>query len=50
MGRPERIQLDYKHKQAFLSMTPLRLLWLRHRIWAFLQRSFEIETRSEAVF
>jgi dienelactone hydrolase len=43
MGRPQRILLDYKHKQAFLSMTPLRLMWLRHRIWEFLQRSFEFD-------
>ena len=49
MGRPERILLNYRHKQAFLSMTPLRLLWLRHRIWEFLQRSFEIEPQSVAV-
>jgi hypothetical protein len=48
MGRPERILLHYKHKQAFLSMTPLRLFWLRHRIWEFLDRSLEIETKSEA--
>jgi dienelactone hydrolase len=48
IGRPERILLNYRHKQAFLSMTPLRLLWLRHRIWEFLQRSFEIEPQSVA--
>ena len=48
MGRPERILLNYKHKQAFLSMTPLRLFWLRHRIWEFLQRSLEIEPQSVA--
>jgi hypothetical protein len=29
-------------------MTPLRLLWLRHRIWEFLQRSFEIGPQSVA--
>jgi dienelactone hydrolase len=44
MGRPQRILLNYKHKQAFLSMTPLRLMWLRHRIWDFLQDSLEIES------
>ena len=43
MGRPQRILLDYKHKQAFLTMTPLRLLWLRHRIWDFLKSSLEVE-------
>lgn len=48
MGRPERILLNYKHKQAFLSMTPLRLLWLRRRIWEFLQRSLDIELQSVA--
>ncbi len=48
MGRPERIQLNYRHKQAFLSMTPLRLLWLRHRIWEFLQRSLEIGPQAVA--
>jgi len=48
MGRPERILLNYRHKQAFLSMTPLRLLWLRRRIWEFLQRSFDIEPQSVA--
>ena len=44
MGRPERVLLDYKHKQAFLSMTPLRLFWLRHRIWDFLRDSLQVET------
>lgn len=48
MGRPERILLNYKHKQAFLSMTPLRLLWLRRQIWEFLQRSLGVETESAA--
>lgn len=48
MGRPERILLNYRHKQAFLSMTPLRLLWLRHRIWEFLQRSLEIGPQTVA--
>jgi cephalosporin-C deacetylase-like acetyl esterase len=48
MGRPQRILLDYKHKQAFLSMTPLRLMWLRHRIWEFLQRSLDIDSQSLA--
>jgi len=48
MGRPERILLNYKHKQAFLSMTPLRLFWLRRRIWEFLQRSLDIELQSVA--
>ena len=44
MGRPQRILLNYKHKQAFLSMTPLRLMWLRHRFWDFLQDSLEIDS------
>jgi len=45
MGRPERLLLDYRHRMAFLSMTPLRLSWLQPRIWSFLQRSLEIELR-----
>jgi len=48
MGRPERILLNYRHKQAFLSMTPLRLFWLRRRIWEFLQRSLDIDLQSVA--
>jgi pimeloyl-ACP methyl ester carboxylesterase len=46
MGRPERVLLDYKHKRAFLSMTPLRLFWLRHRIWDFLRDSLQVETHA----
>jgi hypothetical protein len=42
MGRPQRILLDYRHKQAFLSMTPLRLFWLRHRIWDFFQNALQL--------
>ncbi len=47
MGHPQRILLNYRHKQAFLSMTPLRLMWLRHRIWDFLQDTLEIEPPTE---
>lgn len=36
LGRPEKISLDYGHHKAFLSMTPLGLSWMRHRIWEFL--------------
>jgi pimeloyl-ACP methyl ester carboxylesterase len=39
MDRPERIRLDYRHKQAFLTMTPLRVNWLRQRIWSFFQQT-----------
>ena len=39
MDRPERIRLDYRHKQAFLTMTPLKMNWLRHRIWSFFQQT-----------
>jgi hypothetical protein len=42
MGRPRRIRLDYRHKQAFLAMTPLGFNWLRHRIWEFLQQTLEL--------
>jgi dienelactone hydrolase len=37
MGRPEKISLNYGHHKAFLSMTPLGLSWMRHRIWEFLE-------------
>ena len=46
MGRPERLLLNYRHRMAFLSMTPLRLSWLQPRIWSFLQDSLEIEPHS----
>jgi Dienelactone hydrolase family len=36
MGRPERITWPYNHKMAFLTMTPLGLNDMRHRIYKFL--------------
>lgn len=36
LGRPERISFRYKHKMAFLSMTPLGFNFLRQRIYRFL--------------
>jgi len=41
MGRPERIKLGYRHKQAFLAMTPLGLNWLPNRIWHFFDQALE---------
>ncbi len=35
LGRPQRISLDYGHKKAFLSMTPLGFNWMRKQIYAF---------------
>ncbi len=37
LGRPERISLDYSHRNAFLSMTPLGGSWMCRRIWEFLE-------------
>ena len=42
MNRPQRLLLDYRHKQAFLGMSPLGFNWLRRRIWGFLQESLEL--------
>ncbi len=36
MGRPQRIIWPYNHKMAFLTMTPLGLNDMRHRIYKFL--------------
>jgi dienelactone hydrolase len=41
MSRPQRLLLDYRHKQAFLAMTPLGFNWLRRQIWDFLQQTLE---------
>ena len=35
LGRPQRISLDYGHKKAFLSMTPLGFNWMRKQIYGF---------------
>jgi dienelactone hydrolase len=45
LGRPEKISLDYGHHKAFLSMTPLGLSWMRHRIWEFLDQRLLNRTR-----
>ena len=37
LGCPERITMDYDHKRAFYSITPLGFNWLRYRIWEFLE-------------
>jgi dienelactone hydrolase len=37
LGRPERITMNYDHRRAFYSLTPLGLNWMRYRIWEFLQ-------------
>jgi dienelactone hydrolase len=37
LGRPERITMNYDHRHAFYSMTPLGFNWLRYRIWEFLE-------------
>jgi dienelactone hydrolase len=37
LGRPERISLDYGHKKAFLSMTPLGFNWMRKQIYRFFE-------------
>ena len=36
MGRPQRVIWPYNHKMAFLTMTPLGLNDMRHRIYKFL--------------
>lgn len=37
LGRPERLTMNYDHKRAFYSITPLGFYWLRYRIWEFLE-------------
>jgi hypothetical protein len=37
LGRPERLTMNYDHKRAFYSFTPLGFNWLRYRIWDFLE-------------
>jgi hypothetical protein len=37
LGRPERITMNYDHKRAFYSFTPLGFNWLRYRVWEFLE-------------
>lgn len=37
LGRPERLTMDYDHRAAFYSITPLGFNWLRYRIWEFLK-------------
>ncbi len=39
MGRPERIKLNYKHKIAFLTMTPLGMNYTRREIVDFLEET-----------
>jgi dienelactone hydrolase len=38
MGRPERYTIDRNHRRSFYSMTPLRLNWMRKKIWKFFER------------
>jgi dienelactone hydrolase len=38
LGRPERLTMNYDHKRAFYSITPLGFNWLRYRIWEFLEQ------------
>jgi hypothetical protein len=37
LGRPERLTMNYDHRRAFYSITPLGFNWLRYRIWEFLE-------------
>jgi dienelactone hydrolase len=37
MGRPERYTIDASHRHSFYSMTPLRLNWMRKKIWRFFE-------------
>ena len=37
LGRPERLTLNYDHRRAFYSFTPLGFNWLRYQIWDFLE-------------
>jgi len=37
LGRPERLTMNYDHRRAFYSITPLGFNWLRYRIWDFLE-------------
>jgi dienelactone hydrolase len=39
-GRPERVTFPYGHEASFLSMTPLGLNWMRHRIEEFVEGAF----------
>lgn len=39
-GRPERVTFPYGHEASFLSMTPLGLNWMRHRIGEFVGGAF----------
>jgi dienelactone hydrolase len=37
LGRPERMTMNYGHRKAFYSITPLGFNWMRHRIWDFFE-------------
>jgi dienelactone hydrolase len=39
LGRPERVLLDYRHRNAFFSMTPVGGNYTTDRIWEFLDAS-----------
>lgn len=43
LGRPERILLDYRHRNAFFSMTPVGGNYTTDRIWEFLDASLSRE-------
>jgi dienelactone hydrolase len=37
LGRPERMTMNYGHRKAFYSITPLGFNWMRYRIWDFFE-------------
>lgn len=49
LGRPERVTLKYKHKMAFLSMTPLGFNYMRHKIYHFLEQTLQNGAQDYAV-
>jgi len=41
IGRPERIRLNYRHKQAYLAMTSVGFNRLRQQIWSLFEPALE---------
>jgi len=42
LGKPERFSLNYKHRNAFFSMTPLGFYWMRREVYEFLEERLGI--------
>lgn len=47
-GRPERITLQYQHRHAFYSITPLGLNFMRREIYRFLDAALDVGPASAA--